>query len=124
MLATTTLFGQDVSKKAIYGTYYKQDGLPGRTIAKSDSSEIHLMPVIYSTTYLKIKRFSRAKLTTVDFRMNNMKTTFKYKWKLENDTLIIWAKNAGTEEKYKMVLDRGYVLYLEAVMENRRGYSR
>jgi hypothetical protein len=31
MLASTTVFGQDVPRKSIYGTYYQQDGLPGRT---------------------------------------------------------------------------------------------
>jgi hypothetical protein len=80
--------------------------------------------MVNSETFLKIKCFGRAKLTSIDYRMNNMKTTFKYKWSAENDTLIIWPKKGREVEKYKMILGDGSILYLESTTENGKGYSR
>jgi hypothetical protein len=56
---------QVVPKRIIYATYYQQDGEPGRTIDKGNGTEVHLMPVTHSETFLKIKRCGRAKHTTV-----------------------------------------------------------
>jgi hypothetical protein len=116
------LFAQLFSKSAVYGTYEMTTGQPGRTIKKSDSSEIHLMPVTYTETLLKIKRFGRAKMTITDFRMDNMRLTYKYKWRIEVDTLIIWPKRDKTEEQLIMTAVDGSVRYLSPV-NKAMGYS-
>ena len=116
---------QEVPKRIIYATYHQQDGEPGRTIHQGDGSEMHLMPVTYAETFLKIKRCGRAKRTTIDYTMNQFSMSFKYKWRVENDTLIIWPKkSADQEEKYLMIHDEEHVRNLNTTVEGRRGYSR
>lgn len=123
-IVTTASFGQDVEKRSFYGTYYKQTGLPGRTIKQNDGSEMHLMPVVDSETFLKLKRFGRAKLHSIDNRMDDLSISFKYVWKVENDTLIIWPKGGKTEEKYVVIYEDGAVKYLESTIDERRSYSK
>ena len=116
---------QVVPKRIIYATYYQQDGEPGRTIDKGNGTEVHLMPVTHSETFLKIKRCGRAKHTTVGYTMNQFSLSFKYRWRAENDTLIIWPKKGGgPEEKYLMIHDNEHVRNLRSTKEGRRGYSR
>ena len=82
-------YGQNLDKSLLYGTWTRNTGEPGRTIQRSDSSEVSLLPVTYSITTLNLKRFGRAVEATKGFHGVVLDSKFKGKWKLNGDTLRV-----------------------------------
>jgi hypothetical protein len=123
-IVTFTSFGQEMPVRLLVGTYYEHTGLPGRTIKQDDGSEIHLMPVTHTESFLRLKRFGKASISTTDHRMDNFQMKFKYSWQLESDTLILRPRGGGAEQKYVIVQDSGRVRYLRSTIDEHSGYSR
>ena len=93
LFITTVLFGQELDKSLLFGTWTRSTGEPGRTIQRSDSTEVSLMPVTYSITTLNLKRFGRAVETTEAFHGRDLDFKIKGKWKLNGDTLSVQLGN-------------------------------
>ena len=85
--------GQELDQSLLFGSWTKSTGEPGRTIQRSDSSEVSLLPVTYSITTLNLKRFGRAVETTKGFHGMVLDSKTKGKWKLNGDTLILQFEN-------------------------------
>ena len=82
-------FGQQLDKSRLIGSWTRSTGEPGRTIQRSDNSEVSLLHVTNSITTLKLKRFGRAVETTKGFHGTVLDSKFKGKWKLNGDTLSL-----------------------------------
>lgn len=107
---------QELRKSDLYGTWSTQTGLPGRTIKQSDSSSIHLMPVTYTVTTIKLKRFGRAIKETKSYHGVGFDSKYRARWKLDSDTLKLQFKKS--EEKYFIDQSIEYRLFLNSAVGN------
>lgn len=111
------LKGQEANKKGLYNKYSKTTGDPGRTIKKSDSSFVSIMPVTYTKTTLQLKRFGRLIESTTDTRQNVVNLKIQGKWKVVGDTLKTYL--GPTEGIY--LIDRSMKghIFLQSLTSNR-----
>lgn len=107
---------QSIKKSDLHGTWSAESGLPGRSIKQSDSTTIHLMPVTYTITIIKLKRFGRAIKETKSYHGVDFDSKYRAKWKLDGDTLKLQFKRA--EEKYFIDQSIEYRLFLNSTVGN------
>lgn len=122
LFITSISYGQKLSKNQLYGTWVRSTGEPGRTIQKNDSSTVSLLPVTYSITTLKLKKFGRAVETTQGFHGNVLDSKFKGKWKLNGDTLNLQFGNKV--EIYFIDQSIQYRIFLNSLNSSQLIYRR
>lgn len=85
-------------KRDLYGVYRQETGEPGRTIIQSDSSEIHLSPMVYSWTELELKSWSRWEERSSFDGENPF--CLRGSWTFDGDSIYLYFKNDSLYQTY------------------------
>lgn len=100
LLSLVTCLSGPTNKRELYGIYRQELGEPGRTIVQSDSSEIHLGPIIYSWTELELKSWSRWE-ERHSFAGGEVRR-LKGRWTFDGDSLRLYLKQDQAYESYTL----------------------
>lgn len=109
------VMGQDVSKRDLRATYYISEGDGARWIEGTGGAQIELMPGPKHYTYLTLQRFHRLLVEEVNESSPGMNATFKGRWHLDGDTVII--RYTRYRSKIELRFDASDTRYLKATGE-------